>query len=77
MPNPQCMTHEERYTAKLRSIREHPEQHQHSFEALHTCCCIDGFMELSLMEAHRRLVPQRNPGGCDVVSGPCSCGAWH
>ena len=62
---------------KAKDIREHPERHQHDFAGLNACCMVDGACDLSLMDAHRGTVPQRNPGGCDVRSGPCSCGAWH
>lgn len=67
---------------KLTEIREHPERHRHQdLSELQACCitvhegtaCID----LELMDAHKGTVPQRNPGGCDVIEGPCSCGAWH
>jgi hypothetical protein len=67
------MTYEER----LKDIKENPEKHQHEFGALQACCMVDGALGLRLMEAHKGTVPQRNPGGCDVVRGPCSCGAWH
>jgi hypothetical protein len=63
---------------KLKDIKEHPENHQHDFGGLERCCMTDeGAYSALLMEAHRGTVPQRNPGGCDVRSGPCSCGAWH
>jgi hypothetical protein len=63
----------------LRDLREHPERHRHDFEGLQRCCFVNGALDLSLMEAHERLVDLGTNGGrrCDVTSGPCSCGAWH
>lgn len=61
---------------RLRHIKEHPEQHRHSFEDLTACCMVNGSFDPLLMEAHPEL--GRNGGQkCDVTSGACSCGAWH
>ena len=62
---------------KLNHIRDNPENHQHNFDDLIRCCTVNGVIDPELMEEHRKIIPQRNPGGCDVISGPCSCGAWH
>jgi len=65
--------------AKLRDIVEHPEKHKHTFHALQQCCMIDGILDTRVMEAHSEHVSLGTNGGhrCDVVSGPCACGAWH
>jgi hypothetical protein len=69
------MTREER----LKDIREHPGRHRHDFGGLQRCCMIDGALDTGLMEAHERYANLGRNGGirCDVVSGPCACGAWH
>lgn len=63
----------------LRDIREHPENHRHSFGALTACCFINGAIVLMLMDAHQRYAPVGSNGGvrCDSTDGPCACGAWH
>ncbi len=63
----------------LKDIKEHPERHRHSFEGLSGCCTLDGVLDMSLMDAHERHASLGRNGGrsCDVISGPCSCGAWH
>ncbi len=63
----------------LKDIKEHPENHMHDFEGLQRCIIIDGVIDSRLMEAHEECVNLGTNGGrrCDVVSGPCSCGAWH
>jgi hypothetical protein len=68
-------THEE----KLQDIKEHPEKHHHTFEALQACCIVDGALSLALLDAHGKYAALGFNGGqrCDVVSGPCACGAWH
>lgn len=71
--NVTAMTTEE----KLQDIKDNHDKHQHTFAELQACCMVGGAMDLRVMEAHQGLVPQRNPGGCDVMEGPCSCGAWH
>lgn len=69
--------YKEELKRRLKDIKENPHNHRHTFQGLSACCTIGGIFDVQLMEAHEGLVPQRNPGGCDVVSGPCSCGAWH
>ena len=67
------MTREE----KLKDIKEHPENHRHSFAGMIECCTLEsGELDLSLIDAHP---PVGKNGGvnCDVIEGPCSCGAWH
>lgn len=63
----------------LQHIKDHPEEHRHAYPVLVACCTIGGAIDLSLMEAHGRYVPLGTNGGtrCDVLSGPCACGAWH
>jgi len=67
------MTEEE----KAKEIREHPELHQHTFDALTSCCMTKGALSLYLMDAHEGLMGTNGGRGCDVTSGPCACGAWH
>ncbi len=63
----------------LRDIREYPENHRHDFNGLLSCCAIDGILDNSLMEAHSEYagIGSNNGRRCDVVAGPCVCGAWH
>ncbi|MDO8494925.1 MAG: hypothetical protein Q7S32_00155 [bacterium] len=63
----------------LKDIEEHPERHRHDFNELTACCIIEGAFVMYLMEAHSKGAPLGRNGGvaCDVVSGPCACGAWH
>ena len=67
------------YDLKLKDIQEHPENHRHAFGELSACCMVGGALDLSLMEAHSKYVDLGTNGGtrCDVVDGPCACGAWH
>ena len=60
----------------LRDIREHPENHRHTFEALTACCMVNGAIDLSIMDAHEGIVKGINRN-CDVTTGPCACGGWH
>lgn len=64
---------------RIKEIKDHPENHRHSFEGLTTCCLVEGVLDMALMEAHEEYVSLGTNGGrrCDVTSGPCSCGAWH
>lgn len=63
----------------LEDIRTHPEQHRHTFAELQLCCLVGGALDLSLVDAHSEYIDLGTNGGvrCDVISGPCSCGAWH
>ncbi len=67
------------YDRKLKDIQEHPENHRHGFGELQACCIVGGAIDLSLMEAHSKYADLGTNGGvrCDVVDGPCACGAWH
>ena len=69
------MTREE----KLKEIKERPELHRHTFEALQRCCMHAGALDMQIMEAHETHASVGTNGGrrCDVTSGPCACGAWH
>jgi hypothetical protein len=65
---------------RLQEIKEHPEKHRHhDLHALTACCISNGAIDTMLFEAHERYAPVGKNGGrnCDVISGPCSCGAWH
>jgi hypothetical protein len=59
---------------RLAEIRNHPEQHKHSFRELHECCRIGGAISTKLLDAHEGIIGH---GKCDVTSGPCACGAFH
>jgi hypothetical protein len=72
------MEHERRklIESRLKDIKEHPEKHQHDYEALMRCCQIGGMTILELMDAHQGTSDPDRPK-CDTNSGPCACGAWH
>lgn len=64
------------FETRLKEIKDNPDQHRHNFWELQACCTVNGAIDLMLMEVHPEL--GRNGGQkCDVISGPCSCGAWH
>ena len=59
---------------RLADIKAHPERHLHDFPELQACCGVKGKLSMQLLDAH----PKRGPKGrCDVLHGPCACGAWH
>lgn len=69
---------EQQYQRELRlqDIRERPENHLHDFNGLQACCTINDAIDLILTESHPAL--GYNAGKkCDVLIGPCSCGATH
>ncbi len=78
-------TKETEYERKMREIREYPELHVHKdLNDLHRCCMVatgDGgrALDISLLQAHSDASAVGYNGGtaCDVLDGPCSCGAWH
>lgn len=59
---------------RLKDIKTNPSNHRHTFEALQQCCMVGGALSLELMDAHEGIIGRAE---CDVVSGPCSCGATH
>lgn len=63
----------------MQDIRNHPENHLHDFNELHKCCMVGGALDLSLLDAHGEHLNLGTNGGtkCDVLEGPCACGAWH
>jgi len=64
----------------LEDIRTNPLDHVHvDLNSLESCCFIDEAVDLLLIDAHSEHAPLGRNGGvaCDVLSGPCSCGAWH
>ena len=63
----------------LKDIKTNPQNHKHSFKELMICCLIGDAIDAQLMEAHSANDPFGRNGGiaCDVMSGPCACGAWH
>lgn len=63
---------------KLDDIKKNPNNHMHTFDELTLCCMVDGAFDCMLMEAHSDIGIGDNGGvRCDVVKGPCACGAWH
>jgi len=63
---------------RLQDIRKNPDKHRHiDLNDLTRCCITDGAINTLLMEAHEGLTGTNGGRGCDVLSGPCACGAWH
>lgn len=64
---------------KLVDVKEHPEKHRHTFDELMTCCNIEGCIDTMLLDAHEKcaFIGMNGDVPCDVIKGPCSCGAWH
>lgn len=63
---------------KLIDIKAHPENHRHDFTSLIHCCTDDtGAVDAGLLQAHAGLLGRNGGIACDVLEGPCSCGAWH
>ena len=61
-------------------ITHYPEMHRHTYEELRECCITpDGAIDLRIIDLHSEYVDLGKNGGtkCDVISGPCACGAWH
>ena len=65
------------YKEKLKDIKENPSKHKHTFAGLLYCCGTDKGINGALMEAHELYVKVRENSRCDVIEGPCACGAWH
>ena len=67
-----------KHSAILEDIKVNPHKHKHpNLNALHACCIIDGAMDLEVLDAHEGIHGYNGGVGCDVSSGPCSCGAFH
>ncbi len=63
---------------KLAEILEHPERHRHDYSDLLACSTDGDAIDSEILDAHATVKLGRNGGvDCDVVSGPCACGAWH
>ncbi len=64
---------------KIEDIKKNTKNHRHNFNELQACCMVDGCIDTELMEAHTKYASLGENGGvkCDVVDGPCACGAWH
>ncbi len=62
---------------KREDIILNPHKHVHTFAGLMYCCKINGKMHAGLLETHELHVKVGPTDRCDVMSGPCSCGAWH
>ncbi len=63
----------------LEDSQNHPENHLHNFNELISCCTVDGVLDISLFDTHAEHIGLGTNGGakCDVLEGPCACGAWH
>jgi hypothetical protein len=73
-------TEQRTYESVLIDIQENPVNHVHvDLNGLQACCFVEGAVDLRLIEAHGQYAPVGRNGGraCDVLDGPCSCGAWH
>lgn len=71
---------EKTHESVLRHIKEFPEEHLHDYEGLIACGTINGAIDALILEAHSEMHPSLGSNGgirCDVMSGPCACGAWH
>lgn len=68
------MTREELFA----DIADHPEKHRHSFEDLYRCSTVNGSLDCGVLIAHKSVGIGEHAGvKCDVIEGPCSCGASH
>lgn len=65
--------------AVIEEIKQHPEKHVHEMNALLVCASFNGAINTAVLTAHADYLDFGTNGGvkCDVVLGPCSCGAWH
>ncbi|MDE2001394.1 MAG: hypothetical protein KGI60_02385 [Patescibacteria group bacterium] len=64
----------------VEQIKEFPEKHVHKdADELYRCCMVKRAIDQTLVQAHGDFVDMGSNAGtrCDVVSGPCACGAWH
>jgi hypothetical protein len=48
---------------KIQDIKQHPEKHRHTFEALQACCTLDNAVDLLVMDAHQEYVSLGTNGG--------------
>lgn len=82
------MTNRRTAESILQEIKESPEHHCHiNYSDLAACCTVTAtirgrsslVIDVGLIDAHGAIAPFGYNGGrrCDVVSGPCACGAWH
>jgi hypothetical protein len=62
---------------RRREIINNPEKHKHSYTELIACCAHEGAINSMLMQAHEGYLGSNGGVNCDVVNGPCKCGAWH
>lgn len=68
--------HREEIDRRLTDIKENRTNHLHDFNDLRQCATVEGALVLEILEAHD--VGRTNGGRkCDVLAGPCACGAWH
>ena len=63
----------------LEDIKNHPENHIHDFDGVSACSVLDNIIDLEILDAHSKYIDFGSNGGvrCDVLLGPCACGAWH
>lgn len=68
------MTHQE----LLDHIYLNPDKHRHkNLDELTNCCLLNGAIDSLVWQAHEGIQGRNGGKGCDVLEGPCSCGAWH
>ncbi len=73
------------YESVLQEMLMYPERHIHVDMNDLTACCIlvdangEAAVDLALLDAHSEHIDMGSNGGrrCDVVNGPCACGATH
>ena len=63
----------------LDDIKNHPENHIHCFDGVMDCSIFNGAIDSEVLNAHSKHIDFGTNGGthCDVILGPCACGAWH
>lgn len=63
----------------IEEIKKNPEKHIHEMNALLVCASFNGAINTAVLTAHSEYLDLGTNGGvkCDVILGPCSCGAWH
>lgn len=67
-------------TTTVEQIKSNPHLHLHKdTDELMQCCRSGKAIDASLVEAHGKYVDLGTNAGarCDVLTGPCACGAWH
>ncbi len=66
-----------RRPARIEDIRLNPSKHLHDFDGLFLCSTIDNAVDSYLVDLHMECFAAVGRPRCDVVDGPCACGAYH